>query len=425
MMPHGRACHHIREEISRLATFFRSKCPENVLIPLQSGSKSPAMAHKGGRFAWDDWDACMKSGQEYKEFGVLVRTLVVVDADSPEAVEWLEDKYPALLECPCAQTRKGKHYYFLRSTLCEEKNVTDSIGVWEHVDLKTVTGSLHDHVSGDGRKIATAGVVVVPPSTNKSWHRSIFDTPLEPIPDEIIHDVLASSRNSSGKGKGRVTQRVERRGEGAAAGDSQHPVVEQVKRLLVQVCTDSTSVFDNMNVNEEGAVSSLYFRNGPGGRRCPGGHHHVSNNFYVHCYTDGTCSYYCLSSECRKGYPLGTLENEGAMVTPTEAIPSLLSMEQSLVLLRDCLAPRRFENLQALAGVVKSCFGKNAFHVFSQLAQGATACPPVEQLEATFLANRGDDDAGKLTNRFFGSLHALLGGPSVPHCGGLEVEVNP
>jgi hypothetical protein len=396
MMPHGRACHHIREEISRLATFFRSEHRENVLIPLQSGSKSPAMAHKGGRFTWDDWDACMKSGQEYKEFGVLARTLVVVDADSPEAVEWLEDKYPALLECPCAQTRKGKHYYFLRSPLCEEKNVTDSIGVWEHVDLKTVTGSLHDHVSRDGSKIATAGVVVVPPSTNKSWHRSILDTPLEFIPDEIIHDVLASSRNSSGKGKRDVTQRIKRRGEGAAAGDPQHPVVEQVKRLLIQVCNDSTSVLDNMNVDEEGAVSSLYFRNGPGGRRCPGGHHHVSNNFYVHCYTDGGRSYYCLSSECRKGYPLGTLENEGAMVTPTEAIPPLPSMEQTLALLRDCLAPRRFENLQALAGVVKSCFGKNSFHVFSQLAQGATACPPVEQLEATFLANRGDDDAGKL-----------------------------
>ena len=180
------------EEIAALADFLKSKHPDNLLIPLRSGTKSPAMTHKGGRFTWRNWSACMANGGQYTEFGLLVRTMVVVDADSPEAVSLLEGKYPALHECPCVQTRKGKHYYFLRSSLCEEKNVTDSTGIWDKVDLKTVTNSWHEHESGNGKKIATAGVVVVPPSKNKSWVRSIIDTPLKTIPDEIIRDMLAS-----------------------------------------------------------------------------------------------------------------------------------------------------------------------------------------------------------------------------------------
>ena len=241
--------HSALEDISRLANFFKSKYPDNILIPLQSGKKCPVMIHKGGQYTWKDWDACMENGQRYTEFGVLARTIVVLDADSPEAVELLESKYPALLECPCVQTRKGRHYYFLRSILCKEKNVTDSTGVWKHVDLKTVTKSLVEHVSGDGSMIATAGVVVVPPSTNKSWIRSIWDTPLTPIPDEIIQDVLDSRQNNSSSSsrnskKPCVTQTV--RCQGQSPNGTLHPVIGQVKDLLVEKCNDSTSVFDKM-----------------------------------------------------------------------------------------------------------------------------------------------------------------------------------
>lgn len=51
------------EEILRFAAFFKSKYPENILIPLQLGSKCPAMTHKGGRFTWNTWDMCMKKSR--------------------------------------------------------------------------------------------------------------------------------------------------------------------------------------------------------------------------------------------------------------------------------------------------------------------------------------------------------------------------
>ena len=77
---------------------------------------------------------------------------------------------------------------------------------------------------------------------------------------------------------------------GNSTKGAQHPVVDQVKDLLVKVCKDSTSVFDKMDMIDDN-VLSLYFRTGPGGRQCPGRHDHVSNNFYVHCYEDGDCFY--------------------------------------------------------------------------------------------------------------------------------------
>ena len=394
MMDKNSGHHSALKDISRLADFLKSKYPDNILIPLQSEKKCPAMSHKGGQYTWEDWDTCMKkNGHKYTDFGLLVRTMVVVDADSTEAVALLESKYPALLECPCVQTRKGKHYYFLRSDLCEEKNVTDSTGVWKQVDLKTVTNSYYDHVSGDGSEIPTAGVVVVPPSTNKSWLRSIFDTPLTAIPDEIIQDMLDSRENNKKKST-RMTQGGVKC-HGKSTKGAQHPVVDQVKDLLVKVCKDSTSVFDKMDMIDDN-VLSLYFRTGPGGRQCPGRHDHVSNNFYVHCYEDGACFYYCMSSKCRRRFLMGTLENYEPIVAPAETFPSLPSMEQTLDLLRDSLGPHRFENLQSLAGAVKSCFGKNSFHVFEQLLHGSEFCPPAGQLENIFFPSRVDDNADSL-----------------------------
>lgn len=49
--------HSALEGISPVADFLKSKYPDNVLIPLQPGTKVPAMAHKGGGFT----HSCMKN----------------------------------------------------------------------------------------------------------------------------------------------------------------------------------------------------------------------------------------------------------------------------------------------------------------------------------------------------------------------------
>ena len=104
-------------------------------------------------------------------------------------------------------------------------------------------------------------------------------------------------------------------------------------------------------------------------------------------------AYYCMGSECRRHFPLGTLENYEPVALLPEAFPFVPTMEQTLGLLRDSLAPRRFEDLQSLAGAVKSCYGKNSFRIFDKLLQQAVSSPPVGQLESIFSASRGDGDA--------------------------------
>ena len=79
--------HSALGDISRFADWLKSTYPENILIPLRSGKKSPVRGHKGGSFTWSDWDVCMASVQGYTDFGLLLRTFIVVDADSAEVVE--------------------------------------------------------------------------------------------------------------------------------------------------------------------------------------------------------------------------------------------------------------------------------------------------------------------------------------------------
>ena len=110
--------------------------------------------------------------------------------DSPDAISLMEDKYPALHECPCFQTRKR-----------------------------------HQHESGNGNKIATAAVLVVPPSNKKTWVRSVIDTPLKPIPDEIIRDMLAS-KDSNHKRK---------KTPGVVAGRSQHQMLFLMVRITILI----------------------------------------------------------------------------------------------------------------------------------------------------------------------------------------------
>ena len=383
------------EEISSLAAFMKSSNPNNVLIPLRQGSKSPAMPHKGGQYTWSHWDACMNSGTHYTEFGLLLRTMVVVDADSSEAVTLLESKYPALHQCPCVRTRKGKHYYFLRSSLCEEKNVTDSTGVWDKIDLKTVTNSLHEHVV-DGTMIATAAVVVVPPSTNKEWIRSILDTPLEPIPDQLIQDMLATKQSVPRRPNAPTHTVAQGSLDRYSDTHEQGAMVAGIKALLLEVCKDSTSAFDKMDENDQ-HTWSLYFRNGPGGRTCPDGHQHVRNNFYVRCHEGGACYYFCLSSECRRQTYLGQISRSGTEESSPPESPGLPTMDQTLHLMRVSLKPCRFENLHELAGAVKSCFGKSSFGVFQRLLENHPSCPSsTRQLEEAFRSARSDDDANRV-----------------------------
>ena len=353
-----------RQDVKQLAEFLRTNHPANVIMPLrETGNKSPFFPHKGGQWTWQHFDSWLGNCREPSDIGILLRDMVVLDADNQDQVQKLEEMYPACLTCPCAQTRKGKHYYFLRTSLCDELGMTDAPGIQPQLDFKTVTASHHADPSGNS--VATAGVIVVPPSTNKTWVRSLLDTPLNPLPEDIVRDLHKNRRSN----KGRCSQtRPEK-----VPHEEEKVMVEKVKELLAKMGDTTSSFGSSTGLSED--IVSLAFRNGTNGRTCPSGQDHSSNNFYIHCHLDGTCHYYCLSSKCRKKTCIGRWKEVGTEVM--EALPP-----NGIDILKTALHPSRFEDEKALAGALKGCYGKNSFRIFQQLMRGQGTS--MARLEAAF-----------------------------------------
>jgi hypothetical protein len=52
---------------------------------------------------------------EKDDVGIVLACLVVVDVDSVEQALALEARFPVLHEVPMENTRRGRHYFFLRT----------------------------------------------------------------------------------------------------------------------------------------------------------------------------------------------------------------------------------------------------------------------------------------------------------------------
>jgi phage/plasmid-associated DNA primase len=108
----------------------------------------------------------MENNPRHKAWALLLDRLCVVDADTEEAVCWLErdvkdpDVRSAMDQCPIQLTKKGKHFVFLRPAWADEEGYWDGArqkGKGLDVDLKTVCST------------GTRGVLVVAPSDGKRW----------------------------------------------------------------------------------------------------------------------------------------------------------------------------------------------------------------------------------------------------------------
>jgi len=98
------------------------------------------------------------------DLGLLLYDLCVVDCDTREVAKALEARFPELLAAPAVTTKRGIHYYFARSPFSDTAGFFDSHGaVLPDVDFKSRC------LSG-GR-----GLVLIPPSTGKSWLRKPWE----------------------------------------------------------------------------------------------------------------------------------------------------------------------------------------------------------------------------------------------------------
>jgi hypothetical protein len=126
-------------------------------------------------WSWADFDAHVAAAAEPCDWAIALRDLCVVDVDDHSTAEALEARFPALRAAPCERTKRGKHYFFLRSALCEEGSFFDGCGkVTQGIDFKSVCST------------GTSGIIVIAPSTDKSWERAPWETALDPIPDDLL-----------------------------------------------------------------------------------------------------------------------------------------------------------------------------------------------------------------------------------------------
>lgn len=158
--------------------WLRDNAPANVLMPCKAkGSKVPMHVHKNGAWTWASFDAIQKDCFS-NDVGLLLQDLCVVDVDNDALSTQLEADYPELTLAPCERTRKGRHYFFRRSTLSDADGYYDGAAqVQKGVDFKTVCSQ------------GTSGFVVIAPSTDKRWVRPLWATPVAPIGDALLRRV--------------------------------------------------------------------------------------------------------------------------------------------------------------------------------------------------------------------------------------------
>jgi len=147
-------------------------------MPVKRGVKSPMFRHKDGAWTWACFDRARAKHVPANDIGVLLQDLCVVDVDTRELERDMEERFPVLTRVAKERTAKGAHYWFRRSPEADRDGYFDSHGARTHgVDFKTRCRN------------GTGGLVVVAPSTGKTWVRQPNETNMTPIPFDLLDAV--------------------------------------------------------------------------------------------------------------------------------------------------------------------------------------------------------------------------------------------
>ena len=195
---------HAHSDLPRLKAWLEdnaSSVGDTVLMPLREGEKSPMFAHKGaGQWTAHKAAHFMAEHPTHQYWGLLLDRNVVLDADDADAVAWLEwlaedGTAPLLKRCPAQATRKGQHYFMLRSAEADEQGFYDGArqaSGGKNVDFKTLCST------------GTRGALVVSPTPGKTWlpGRAPWDSGVELLeaPVELLQLVATPKKGSDALG---------------------------------------------------------------------------------------------------------------------------------------------------------------------------------------------------------------------------------
>lgn len=171
-----------------ITAWLQASYPRDVLMPVKRGTKSPMYPHIDGQWTWGDFihfTQINKSKLGDFDLAILLHDICVIDVDSSDLCQDLENRFPMLKQAPYEDTKKGRHYFFARSSTADKDEYMDQrSGVIEKVDFKTRCST------------GNPGVILVSPSENKKWKRtpwSVGDI-LPTIPDDLLRAIARPMR---------------------------------------------------------------------------------------------------------------------------------------------------------------------------------------------------------------------------------------
>lgn len=118
--------------------YLKTNFPECIIIPTENNDrrsngkgKNPAYSHKhvSSEDLWRKWDQRLSKGvREFQEGLIIVmrKDMIVIDVDDHQIAAQLEEDFPIIKTTIMQKTSKGKHYFFRRSSLCEDLEIVDA-----------------------------------------------------------------------------------------------------------------------------------------------------------------------------------------------------------------------------------------------------------------------------------------------------------
>lgn len=163
--------------LKKLAEFLQKNHPNNVMMPgvfrttdIGDRVKAPMFAHKDGKWTWTRFKASANVNVDM--WGILIKDLIVIDIDGgQDFINYYEDHFKFLTNCPKETTRKGAHYFFKRTALCDRLKIVDKARELQS-DTLLSDPDRPGEIPIDIKTICSTGVggfLIVTPSENKSW----------------------------------------------------------------------------------------------------------------------------------------------------------------------------------------------------------------------------------------------------------------
>jgi len=155
--------------------------------PVPCKKKKPVVSHREGSWK-NQFPQALDSPiwKANKQLGLLLEDLGVLDFDDMSEFRNFKTKFPEMDLCPLQETKKGVHVFFRRDKRWDDNSIYDKsrcLPSLPNVDIKTKCST------------GTGGLIMVEPSTDKKWVRSIMDTE-PPYMSNNLFDFIATEYHS-------------------------------------------------------------------------------------------------------------------------------------------------------------------------------------------------------------------------------------